>query len=160
VAALPGPDSGASDSFWASGLSIAPGQAHNIARLGTGGEQLLRQIVWHDPCGAGFGETWPGPAGNASESSIGPLEEDGPGSGPLLADLVAGILPFDAGALERGAEQFFAHLQALGQDPAAAPLARRLMPWLATGALAAAAAELSRRRRKASTSSGPALVAD
>jgi hypothetical protein len=91
-----------------------------------------------------------------AEAQAGP---EGPELAPQLADLLAGVLPFDAAALGRGAEQFFVHLQALGQDPTAASLASRFAPWLATAALAATAVELGRRQRHKPVPPGPGLIA-
>jgi hypothetical protein len=129
-----------------------------------GAETVLAEFLARLPIGGGAGPSGArgvGPAadGDTPDGHEGPAGAEGPELGPHLAGLLAGVLPFDAAALERGAEQFFAHLQGLGHDPAAASLARRVAPWLAAGALAAAAGELARRQRERPAPKAPGLAA-
>jgi hypothetical protein len=80
------------------------------------------------------------------------------GLSPQFADLLAGALPFDAVALERVADQFFAHLQGLGTGPQVGEFAPLLAPWITAGVLAAATLECIRRQRKRTIPCGPSLI--
>jgi hypothetical protein len=80
------------------------------------------------------------------------------GLSPQFADLLAGALPFDATALERGADRFFAHLQSLGTDPRVGAFAPFPAPWITAGLLAAATLECIRRQRKRTIPCGPSRI--
>jgi hypothetical protein len=80
-------------------------------------------------------------------------EQDGPPDGANLsagatavllqpAPLLASAVPFDLGALERGADAFFARLGELDGPLTAGQVARLLAPWLVAGVLATAAVEV------------------
>jgi hypothetical protein len=141
----------AAELVWAGRSGVVPG---------TGGLTAAPEALrWRDQGAAGVREDGAGPVGEEVERSAAPAGEDGPELAGQLADLLAGVLPFDPAALARGAEQFFAHLQGLGRDPTAASLARSLAPWLATGALAAATVELARRQRDRALPREPGVTA-
>jgi hypothetical protein len=145
------------DLVWAGRSGVGPGAEAFPAGPDAAGGQVSASPRWHDPGAAGGQEALAGPDGSEPDGP-GAAAAEGPALGPQLADLVAGVLPFDASALARGAEQFFAHLEGLRHDPTAASLARRMAPWLATGAVAAAAVEFARRQRERPASSGPGLT--
>jgi len=78
-----------------------------------------------------------------------PLAQDLPGLPPAFSAVVGGTLPVDWPALSRAADQFFARLDSLGQDPwQAVPLLTRLAPWLVLSAVAPLTLEMLRWRLK------------
>jgi hypothetical protein len=158
-AAVPDISPSAVDLVWAGRSGVAPRTGGLSAGPEVPATRVAGPVEWRDPGTAGVERVASGPAGDQSEVAAGPPEAERPELAAQFADLLAGVLPFDAAALERGAEQFFAHLQGLGHDPRAASLARALAPWLATGALAAAAVELARRQRDRPAPRGPGLTA-
>jgi len=144
------------DLIWAGRSGAAPGPGTEPHPPGTFAERAAGPAGGREASSAGEHKVLSGLAGDEAEAQA---EPEGPELAPQLADLLAGVLPFDAAALGRGAEQFFTHLQALGQDPTAASFASRFAPWLATAALAATAVELGRRQRHKPAPPGPGLIA-
>jgi hypothetical protein len=59
---------------------------------------------------------------------------------------VAGLLPFDLPALERGVEKFFAQMESVGEDLSGSRFVLDLAPWFASGAVTIVAVELARWR--------------
>jgi hypothetical protein len=66
---------------------------------------------------------------------------------PPQDPLLAGLLPFDLGTLERGVQRFLAQLEDLGEYLIGSDVAGRAGPWLVALA-AAAAGEWYRRQRQ------------
>jgi hypothetical protein len=142
------------DLVWAGRSGAGPGVETVVADSSAG------PPVWGGPDAAAARGAESAAEGETPDGREGPAGAGGPELGPRLAGLLAGVVPFDGAALERGAEQFFTHLQELGHDPTAASLARRVAPWLAAGALAAAAGELARRQRERPAPKAPGLAID
>jgi hypothetical protein len=151
------------DALWTG----APG--HGTIPDGAAAPADPEELNGDDPGPAGVAAADPGAAGQAANAVV-PTPDESPAptappsagkaqANPQLADLLAGVLPFDGQELERGVEQFFAHLHNLGPAPTATSWARRLAPWLAGGALAAVAAEVARRRREQPIPAAPGLPA-
>jgi hypothetical protein len=63
---------------------------------------------------------------------------------PQFASLLAGSAPVDLPALQRGVDQFFTRLEAVGEELPKGPLLLRLAPWVASVALSTAALEVAR----------------
>jgi hypothetical protein len=63
---------------------------------------------------------------------------------PQFASLVSGTVPVDLTALQRGVDQFFTQLEALGQELPKGPVLLRLAPWFLAAAAATAGLEVAR----------------
>jgi hypothetical protein len=83
-------------------------------------------------------------------------EPAAPGAAPPAGTLLAGALPFDLGALERGVDRFFARLADLRDEWDGAWASSRLLPWL-TAATAAALVIARRRNAPAAPTAGALL---
>jgi hypothetical protein len=157
------------DAVWTGGFAGASGKARLLAGADAPPDPWPGALDWHDPGPVAGQVVAPRSAGQAAKPEDLTGKESGAVAalpraeraqpGPQLADLLAGVLPFDGGALERGVEQFFAHLQGAVPAPTAASLARGLAPWLTSAALAAVALDLARRQRHAPVPRAPGLPA-
>jgi hypothetical protein len=110
----------------------------------------------------------PGPAESESDAGLpvddaleatAAAEAPAPRYLPEMVGLVAGTLPVDLPALQRGAEQFFTRLAELGEDVPAGSVLARLAPWLGAGVAATAGLELARytMRKQTPRRPGPAV---
>jgi hypothetical protein len=76
---------------------------------------------------------------------------------PPAGTPLAGALPFDLGALERGVDRFFAHLADLREEWDGLWPPSRLLPWL-TAATAVALVIARRRTAPAEPAAAPLLL--
>jgi hypothetical protein len=98
----------------------------------------------------------PEAAGGAERADVVALaaHPEEPPPAPQRADRLSSVLPFDWPALEQRVQQFFDHLEDLGQDAGKAPEELRLAPWFVAVSAAMLACEVARRQLRKQIWSG------